>query len=261
VSNGTHTLKVRVTGLKNPASSYYILAADRIDVSTTGGGSGTVATPTFSPAAGTYDTAQTVTIGDATSGATIHYTTDGSTPTASSTTYTSPITVSVSETVKTIGVETGWTNSAVGSAAYTLMVATPTFSPGAGTYSSAQTVTISDLTAGATIHYTTDGSTPTASSTTYSAPINVSISETVQAIGVLSVGPPVQSARRPTPSPAGRDTPGISVMTAVTTLNVRERPSPTSSSPVIGAGIHIPAVTTDYYGTTRPNPPSIGAIE
>ena len=78
-------------------------------VPTCGGGGGTVATPTFSPGAGTYTSAQTVTISDATSGATIHYTTDGSTPTASSTTYTAPITVSTSETVKAIGVETGWT--------------------------------------------------------------------------------------------------------------------------------------------------------
>jgi len=144
----------------------------------------TVATPTFSPVAGTYNAAQSVTISDATSGATIHYTTDGSTPTASSTTYSSPIAVSVSETVKAIGIKTGLTNSAVGSAAYTLTVATPTFSPGAGSYGSAQTVTISTTSAGATLHYTTDGSTPTGSSTTYSSPITVSVSETVQAIGI-----------------------------------------------------------------------------
>src|ERR1017187_5461970 len=60
---------------------------------------GTVATPTFSPAAGTYASAQTVTIGDATSGATIYYTKNGITPTTSSTAYSGPITVSSSETV------------------------------------------------------------------------------------------------------------------------------------------------------------------
>jgi hypothetical protein len=147
-----------------------------------------VATPTFSPGAGNYSSAQTVTISDTTSGATIYYTTDGSTPTTSSTTYSSPITVSTSETVKALGVKSGYTNSAIGSAAYTitLMVATPTFSPGAGNYSSAQTVTISDTTSGATIYYTTDGSTPTTSSTTYSSSITVSTSETVKALGVKS---------------------------------------------------------------------------
>ena len=61
-------------------------------------------------------------------------------------------------------------------------VATPTFSPGAGTYTGAQTVTISDFTSGATIHYTTDGRTPTTGSTVYSSPITVSTSETVKAI-------------------------------------------------------------------------------
>ena len=40
--------------------------------------------------------------------------------------------------------------------------ATPTFSPGAGTYSSTQSVTISTVTSGATLCYTTDGTTPTA---------------------------------------------------------------------------------------------------
>jgi len=329
----------------------------------------TVATPTFSPVAGTYTSAQTVTISDATTGATIHYTTDGSTPTGTSTTYSTPIAVSVTETVKAIGIKTGDTNSAIGSAAYTITsvypvtdafsgtgalsaswtnttasgyvaaakasgkvvpsvsgshslasytgvtftanqysqvvfettstsggntgpcvrmsasgngycwladagvvymltggggtgsigascpvpangdtiqlsvtgttftctdvttgshasgpnstyatgnpgflvdqsistvsalasfqadcvptcatgggtVATPTFSPVAGTYTSAQSVAISDSTSGATLHYTTDGSTPTASSTTYSTPVTVSVSETVKAIGI-----------------------------------------------------------------------------
>jgi len=146
---------------------------------------GTVATPTFSPVAGTYSSAQTVTISSTTSGTTIYYTTNGTTPTTSSTLYSSAITVSTSETVKALAVKTGYTNSAVGSAAYTIsgtIIATPTFSPGAGTYSSAQTVTISDATSGTAIYYTTNGTTPTISSTVYSAPITVSTSETVEAI-------------------------------------------------------------------------------
>jgi len=63
-------------------------------------------------------------------------------------------------------------------------VATPTFSPGGGTYSSPQTVTITCTTAGATIHYTTDGTTPTSTSTPYTTSIPVSITTTIKAIGV-----------------------------------------------------------------------------
>jgi hypothetical protein len=149
----------------------------------------TVSTPTFSPSAGTYTSAQPVTISDATSGATIYYTTNGSTPTTSSTAYAGPIAVSTTETLEAIAVAKGDTNSAVASAAYTItlsmpLVSTPTFSPAAGTYTSAQSVTISDGTSGATIYYTTNGSTPTTSSTAYAGPIAVSTTETLEAIAV-----------------------------------------------------------------------------
>ncbi|MBI3488001.1 MAG: chitobiase/beta-hexosaminidase C-terminal domain-containing protein, partial [Acidobacteria bacterium] len=80
----------------------------------------TVAAPTFSPAAGTYASAQTVTLSTATTGAAICYTTDGSTPTAGSTSYTGPIQVLASQTIRAIAVRSGWTNSSVASAAYTI---------------------------------------------------------------------------------------------------------------------------------------------
>ncbi len=69
-----------------------------------------------------------------------------------------------------------------GSAAIT--VAAPTFSPAGGTYTSAQNVTISTTTAGATIYYTTDGSTPSSNSAVYSEPIAVSRYTVVKAIAV-----------------------------------------------------------------------------
>jgi hypothetical protein len=87
---------------------------------TGGGGTGQAATPTFSPAGGTFSSAQTVTISDTTAGATIRYTTDGTTPTASSTQYTAPITVSTTETVSAIALASGLTTSAVASATYTI---------------------------------------------------------------------------------------------------------------------------------------------
>jgi hypothetical protein len=79
-----------------------------------------VATPTFSPPGGAYASAQTVTISTATSGASIRYTVDGSTPTASSPLYTGPISVPGTRTVNAIGIKSGLTNSAVASATYTI---------------------------------------------------------------------------------------------------------------------------------------------
>ena len=60
----------------------------------------------------------------------------------------------------------------------------PTFSPEAGTYPSAQTVTISTITEGATIYYTTDGTDPTTESNLYSEPIEVNTDMTIKAIAV-----------------------------------------------------------------------------
>jgi hypothetical protein len=86
----------------------------------TGGGTTTVATPTFNPAGGAYTSAQSVTLSDSTAGSSIRYTVNGSTPTASSTLYTGPITVSSSATVQAIALKSGLTNSAVASATYTI---------------------------------------------------------------------------------------------------------------------------------------------
>jgi len=153
-----------------------------IDVNATPGGSVTVsnlsvvtpqaATPAFSPVGGTYSSAQTVTITSTTSGASFAYTTDGSTPTESGGTvthgvlYSSAVPMSVTTTLKALAFKTGMTDSTVFSGLYTInlpQAAAPTFSPVAGTYTSAQTVTITSATSGASIAYTTDGTTPTES--------------------------------------------------------------------------------------------------
>jgi hypothetical protein len=146
------------------------------------------ATPVFSPAAGTFSSAQTVSITTNTAGASIYYTTDGSTPTAASTKYSSPFTISASTKVKAISIEAGDTNSAVATAAYVISApaATPTFSLAAGSYTGTQSVSLSTSTSGATIHYTTDGSTPTTSSPVYSGPISVAVSETINAIATAA---------------------------------------------------------------------------
>ena len=148
----------------------------------------TVAAPVFSLASGTYSSTQTVTITDATAGASIYYTTNGSAPTTASTRYTGAITVSATETIKAMASATSYSSSPVSAASYTIskVVATPTFSVGTGTYTTAQSVTIKDSTAGSTIYFTTNGSTPTTASARYTGAINVSASETIKAMATLT---------------------------------------------------------------------------
>jgi hypothetical protein len=143
------------------------------------------ATPTFSPAAGTYSSAQSVTISTSTPGcsAYLYWNTTGN-PTSSATRGTS-VSVAASETVyaKVIGCP-GYSDSAIRSAAYTItssQAATPTFSPTAGTYSSTQSVTIATSTPGCSgyIYWNTTGN-PT-SGDTQGTSVNVASSETVYA--------------------------------------------------------------------------------
>jgi Malectin domain/Legume lectin domain/Chitobiase/beta-hexosaminidase C-terminal domain len=157
-----------------------------------GNGTSTAATPTFSLAAGTYSGPQTVSLSDATPGAAIFYTLDGSTPATtpggSTQQYSSPITVNSTETINAIATASGDSPSSVASATYTIesQVAAPLFSPAPGSYPSAQQVTITTATSGATIYYTTNGTAPTTSSTVYTAPIVVNTTETIKALAAKS---------------------------------------------------------------------------
>jgi prepilin-type N-terminal cleavage/methylation domain-containing protein len=164
-----------------------------VTLATLGQGSGQggqqASTPSASPSAGTYSSYQSVILSCGTPNPTIYYTTDGSTPTIGSSIYSSPISVTSNETVNAICAANGYTNSAQLSAAYTInlpQAATPIASPVAGTYTGAQSVSLSCSTPGSTMYYTTDGTTPTLGSTAYSTPINVAASETIKSICAAS---------------------------------------------------------------------------
>ncbi len=105
-----------VKSLTLPANRNVIILA--LDV--TNAGAPAAATPTFSPAPGSYTTAQSVTLSDTTPGAVIYYTTNGATPTTNSAKYSAPIAVGTTETIKALAVASGYANSAVASGGYVL---------------------------------------------------------------------------------------------------------------------------------------------
>ncbi len=140
------------------------------------------ATPIFTPPAGEYHATQTVAVKCATPGATVYYSVDGSSPTLP---YVTPLTVSTTTTLKARAVMDGLADSEIGSAAYTIfppnLVATPTFNPPGGSFTTTQSVTISCGTPGAVIRYTVNGSEPTDTSSQYSTPISVSATSVIKA--------------------------------------------------------------------------------
>ncbi len=185
------------------------------------------AAPTFSPAAGTYNSTQTVSIKCSNTNAVIYYTTNGSAPTASSAVYSGPVTVSSNETLSAIALASGGSNSPVSQAGYTITppATAPVYSPAAGGYGAVQTVTLSDATSGAAIYYTTNGSTPTAQSTVYTGPITVSASTNFQATALAPGGSlsPVTKAwytiTLPAATPVISPTPGTYNIIQSVTLN------------------------------------------
>ena len=146
--------------------------------------------PTLSPAAGTYTSNQTVSIGCSNKNAVIYYTTNGSTPTTSSAIYSGPLTVSSNETLSAMALAAGGSDGPVSQAKYTIAppAAAPVYSPAAGGYHTVQTVTLSDATSGATIYYTTNGTAPTSQSTPYTGPVTVSASMNFEAAALAPGG-------------------------------------------------------------------------
>jgi len=132
----------------------------------------TSATPTFSPAPGSYNSAQTVTLTDLTASAIIHCTTDGTPPTASSPVCTS-LTVSTTTTIQAIAMANGYNNSAVASATYTINTAgNPSVNYTSGFSSTGLALNGSATLNGTRLRLTNGGKTE-AGSGFYTTPLNV----------------------------------------------------------------------------------------
>ena len=121
---------------------------------------GTLAAPTVTPAAGAYTTSVAVTMSSAQPGAEVRYTTNNTAPTAASTLYTGPLTLTATTTVRAKAFHADYAASAETSRAYEVVTAAPTFSLAPGSYPAGTSVTVSTATPGATINYTLDGSEP-----------------------------------------------------------------------------------------------------
>jgi CubicO group peptidase (beta-lactamase class C family) len=145
------------------------------------------ATPTFSPAAGTYTSAQSVTLSDTTPGAVIHYTTNGTTPTVSSAQYIAgtPLSISATTTIQAIAVASGYANSTVASGTYTVQGTTAP--SGLAANASGRTVTLTwTADASATLGY--DIYEGTASGTVSSTPIQQNVTGTSTVVSGLQFG-------------------------------------------------------------------------
>jgi hypothetical protein len=164
----------------------YVIARNEVDVYGLFNGEPTADKPQISPNGGTFPSTQSVTLTSTTANAQVFYTLDGSTPTPASTLYSGPIKISTDSTLKAIASAPGYIQSVTSSAVFNFTDQTPqiTFSPAAGTYASTQQVTLTDSDAAAKIYYTTDGSIPSSSSTLYSGPIKVAVSETINAVAI-----------------------------------------------------------------------------
>ena len=135
------------------------------------------AVPTIYPPSGVFQDPVTVYISANSPGATLRYTTDGSTPTEASVQYTSPFQVAASTTVKAAAFIPGGVPSDVATATYTLAttVATPSITPNGGSHTGSVQVSLATATPGATIRYTTNSADPTAFSTAYSGPFTLGV--------------------------------------------------------------------------------------
>lgn len=137
---------------------------------------------------GLYNTAQSVVLSMSEIGS-IYYTTNGDTPTTSSTRYTGPISVGSTTTLKFLAVDGVGNPSQVYTMVYTIDKTAPTASASvsSGSYNAAKNVTLKMSEAG-TIYYTRNGAAPTTSSTKYTGLISITSSTTLKFLAVDSAG-------------------------------------------------------------------------
>ncbi len=265
INEPTETATASVTGIAPVGAGTHNVEASYAGDSNYGSGvSGTVALTAglaplvISPTSGTYSSAQTLTISESIPGATIYYEAIGPVSTNGFVQYTGPITLNAqgTEMIEAYATETGYQSSNYASATYSLNIAiaaTPVITPAGGSYTSPQSVTITDATTGATIYYTTDGTNPTTSSTVYAGPITVASSETINAVAVATgftesaVASAVYTINAPTPTLGNLSPAFVAAGGAAFSLTINGSGFMPNSTAYWGTT----ALTTQYVGASQ----------
>jgi hypothetical protein len=159
------------TGCSGAVSAKYAFTYIAGKITVTPAIQGITATPGFSAVSGTYSAAQSVTVTDATGGAKIYFTMDGSTPTTASTLYTGAIAVNASMTLKAVALASGYTLSGTASATYTINSSSIDFSAGFTANAGMQLNGTSAVTGAKLV--LTDGGSNEASSAFFATPVTI----------------------------------------------------------------------------------------
>jgi hypothetical protein len=127
-----------------------------------------------SPVGGTFSASKSVRLSASEPGATIFFTTDGTTPTEASRKYSEPVSISTTTTLRYFAKDPAGNSGTASNQKYIIDKTAPavTASPLGGLYGNALSVSLKSNEAG-TIYYTTDGSTPTIASPKYSKPLSI----------------------------------------------------------------------------------------
>jgi glucose/arabinose dehydrogenase len=126
--------------------------------------------PVFDPA-GPVSDRDSISVTSLSTGAVIHFTTNGIDPTESDSVAAGSVTIASGTTLKARAFRTNLQPSAVTAQTFALKAAKPSFVPDQGLLTNNAPIAISSVTPGAIIRYTLDGAEPTSASTIYPSPV------------------------------------------------------------------------------------------
>lgn len=189
-NTSTHSISVTFEAAASPFGAYVWSDATSIQEVAVQTSLPQVPAPIINPAGGIINTPRFVTISVPAphSDADIRFTLDGTTPSASSPLYVvGGFEVDRSLTVKAIAIKSGMANSNITIATFELIVstvATPSINPSGGNFTSPVVVSITTVTPGAEIHYTTNGGIPSSLSPLYTGAFILSDNTEIKAVAI-----------------------------------------------------------------------------